>query len=145
MEITKYVLPVVVGAMSGMILITFGEIGIHQLYPLPAGTDLYDPESLAKAMKLMTNTEFELLMANYIIASFLAGVITTLVAKRTMARPTIIVGIVLTLAGLYNVIALPHPMWFTVSNLFVYLPLAYLGYLAVRKKQKTQETTITNH
>ena len=139
MGITKYVLPVVVGAMSGMILITLGEMWVETIYPLRAGTDKYDVDSLAKAIKDMPDKAFVLLLVNYIICSFLAGMITTLVAKRTSLRPAFVVGIVLTLAGLYNVIYLPHPLWFSVLNLLVYLPFVYLGYLSVRKKQLNTE------
>jgi len=134
MQVTKYVLPVVVGAMSGMILITLGEMSIETLYPLPPGTDKYDVESLAKAIKLMPDNGFILLLVNYAVGSYLAGLIATLVAGRTMLRPAIVVGIVLTLAGLYNVINLPHPVWFAILNLVVYLPFTYMGYLTARKK-----------
>ncbi len=134
MQITKYVLPVVVGAMSGMILITLGEMAIHHMYPLPPGTDLYDADSLAKAMKQMPESALLFLLVNYVISSFLAGIIATLISGRVTLRPALVVGIVLTLAGLYNVIVLPHPMWFSILNLLVYLPFVYLGYLAVRKK-----------
>lgn len=139
MRITQYVLPVVVGAMAGMILITLGETAIEQLYPLPPDTDKYDVESLAKAMKTMPEKGFMLLIVNYIICSFLAGLIATLVARRTASRPAVVVGIVLTLAGLYNAINLPHPQWFYL-HLLVYLPFTYLGYLLVRKKGTTPET-----
>jgi len=133
MAITKYVLPVVVGAMSGMVLISFGEMAIHNIYPLPPGTDLYDADSLAKGMKAMPANAFVLLLVNYVICSFFAGLIATLVAGRTEARPAIVVCIVLTLAGIYNAVNLPHPSWFY-SCILLYLPFAYLGYLAVRKK-----------
>lgn len=132
MAVTKYVLPVVVGAMSGMMLITFGEIAIHHLYPMP-GVDLYDADSLAKGMKTMPANAFALMLVNYALCSFFAGLIATLVGRRTEARPAIIVGIVLTLAGIYNAINLPHPAWFYTCVL-VYLPSAYLGYLTVRRK-----------
>ena len=134
MRITQYVLPVVVGAMVGMILITLGEMWIETLYPLPAGTDKYDVDSLARAMKTMPDKAFVLLLVNYAICSFLSGLIATLISKRVTLRPPLVVGIVLTLAGLYNVINLPHPLWFSVLNLLVYLPFAYLGYLVIRKK-----------
>jgi hypothetical protein len=134
MQVTKYVLPVVVGAMCGMILITLGEMWIETMYPLLPGTDKYDAESLAKSIKLMPDKAFIMLLVNYIVCSFFAGLIATLVSKREAMRPAVIVGLVLTLAGLYNVINLPHPLWFTVLNLIVYMPFAYLGYLAVRKK-----------
>ncbi|MFI5196533.1 MAG: hypothetical protein ACHQD8_05540 [Chitinophagales bacterium] len=134
MQVTKYVLPVVVGAMSGMILIILGENWIETLYPLLPGTDKYDVESLAKAIKLMPDNAFRLLLVNYMVCSFCAGLIATLISKRTTMRPPLIVGFVLTLAGLYNVISLPHPLWFTILNLVVYMPFTWLGYLTMRKK-----------
>lgn len=134
MKVTKYVLPVVVGAMIGMILIILGEMWIHHMYPLPPGTDMYDAASLAKGMKDLPEKAFGFMMINYVVCSFLAGVISTLIAGRTTMRPALVIGIVLTLAGVYNVINLPHPGWFTISNLLVYIPFSCLGYLVVRKK-----------
>ncbi len=67
MQFTKYVLPVVVGAMSGMILITLGEMWIETLYPLAPGTDKYDVDSLAKGMKKMPDKAFVLLIVNYMV------------------------------------------------------------------------------
>ncbi len=83
----------------------------------------------------MPDKAFMLLIVNYVICSFFAGLIAALVARRITALPSFVVGIVLTLAGLYNVINLPHPAWFSVVNLIVYIPFTYLGYLVVRKKQ----------
>ena len=134
MAVTKYVLPVVVGAMSGMILITLGEMGVHHLYPLPAGIDLYDADSVARYMKTLPASAYVFLLINYAICSFFAGLIATLVAKRTTIRPAIVVGIVLTLAGVYNAVNLPHPVWFTILNLVLYMPMAYIGYFLVREK-----------
>jgi len=136
MEITRYVLPVVVGAMSGMILIILGENYLHQLFPLLPGTDPYDPESLAKAMQMMPARFFELLLINYTIASFFAGFVATLVARRNTIRPAVVVGIVLTLAGLYNALNLHQPTWFSVTNLLIYLPMTCVGYLVIRKKSE---------
>jgi hypothetical protein len=134
MQITKYVLPVVVGAMGGMMLITVGEMWIETIFPLAPGTDKYDVESLARGMSAMPDKAFMLLVVNYLVCSFFAGLIATLLAKRITALPAVVVGIVLTLAGLYNIIHLPHPLWFSVINLLVYLPFSYLGYLSGRRK-----------
>ncbi len=133
MAVTKYVLPVVVGAMSAMMLITLGETYIETLYPLTAGTDKYDVDSLAKGMRAMPDKAFVFLLLNYMVCSLIAGIVATLIAKRENARPATVVGIVLTLAGLYNFLYLPHPAWFAV-NLFIYLPFSYLGYWLFRRR-----------
>jgi hypothetical protein len=134
MQFTKYVLPVVVGSMSGVVLIMLGEKGLHLMYPLPKGTDLYDVESVAKYIAGLPSAAFGLELIIYIIASFFAGILSSLLSKRASKRPPVVVGIVLTLAGLYNVINLPQPAWFSVVSMLVYLPSAYLGFLIVRSK-----------
>ena len=139
MQITKYVLPVVVGAMCGMILVILGRDWIFTLYPLLPGTDKYDADSLAKSIKLLPDNAFMLLLLNSVVSSFLAGIISSLVSLRTTMRPPLVVGFVLMLAGLYDVLNLPEPTWFIVANLLVYMPAAYLGYLVVRKKVVSQK------
>lgn len=114
---TKHILPVVVGAMSAMILIRLCESGVHALYPMPFSTAV-----------------LALLLVNYMVCSFIGGIISTLVAGRISAIPAIVIGIVLTLAGLYNVINLPQPLWFSIVNLLVYLPFSYAGCKVVQKK-----------
>jgi len=135
MTITKYVLPVVAGAMSGVVMITLGEKVVHYIYPLQAGIDWNNKDAIAAAIRQMPVNAFILLLVNYAICSFLAGLIATVVAGRITGRPAIAVGIALTLAGLFNITMIPQPMWFCVISLFCYLPFAYTGYVSVRKKQ----------
>ena len=134
MKATSYVLPVVVGTIAGMLLIKLGEDQLQHLYPLPAGIDRNNVEALANAIAGMPKAAFELLLLNYAISSFVAGLAATLVAGRKMMGPSVVVGIILTLSGLFNVITFPkQPVWFSVSNLLIYLPFSLLGYLTVRK------------
>jgi hypothetical protein len=139
MRITQYVLPVIVGAMSGMILITLGQKGIYIIYPAPANTDFYDSDSLAQYIKLLPLNAFILFLINYAICSFLAGIISTLVAKRESIRPPLVVGFVLTLSGLYYIFTMPQPGWYSLATMFAFMPFAYLGYLVARKKAVSTE------
>ena len=134
MQITKYILPVVAGTMAAMMLILVGETAIIKMY-LPLNISPNDTEAVSNAVKYMPLSALLFLLVNYVICSLIAGVVSTLIAKRITKRPAVVVGIVLTLGGLYNVISIPHPMWFTVLNLFIYLPFTYLGYLVTRKKE----------
>ncbi len=135
MAITKHVLPVVVGAMAGMILITLGKSGVYLKYPPPAGTDFYEADSLAVYMKLLPAPAFALFLADYVVCSFIAGIICTLIAQRSSVVPAIAVGITLTLSGMYYIFTMPQPVWYSLASMFAFLPFVYLGYLSVRKKQ----------
>jgi len=134
MRVTKYVLPVVAGAMSGIIIMTLGEGGIHHIYPLPVGIDIHDTHALSVAIGQMPPGAFILLLLSYAAGSFAAGAIATLVSGCTVAIPAFVVGCALTLAALFNLITIQHPLWFCILNLLCYVPFAHLGYLAVRNR-----------
>lgn len=134
MRFTKYVLPVVVGAMGAMMVMALGEYFIGKQYPLPINVDITNKTLLEAAIRDMPTNAFVLLLINYTVSSFIGGLAAALISGRTVLRPSIIVGVVLTLAGMYNVLTLRHPLWFTIVNLFIYIPFAYFGFLVVRKK-----------
>lgn len=133
MGVTKYILPVIAGAIGGMIFISCGEWGMHMLYPMPPGSDSSRAASLDTYMMGLPTQAFVILIVNYIICSFLAGAIATIVARRISSMPAVAVGIVLTLAGLINAIHMPQPLWVSIAGVLVYLPSAYLGYVIIRK------------
>jgi surface polysaccharide O-acyltransferase-like enzyme len=133
MQRSKYILPVVAGAMAAMMLILLTETAIVKMY-LPAGINPEDTAAVTNSVKNLPMHVFLLLLSNYAVCSLIAGIVSTVVAKRTTMVPALVVGTILTLGGLYNVISIQHPLWFTVSNLFVYLPFCFAGYLLTRKK-----------
>lgn len=135
MNFTKYVLPVVVGSAAGMFLIKMGELALGKMYTLPVVTDLNNLEPLKAAIMALPISAFMLLLVNYIIASLVSGITSTLVIKGTSAIPAIVSGVILTVGGIANIMRIPHPLWFSITNLLIYIPFAWLGYFAFRKKQ----------
>jgi len=138
MKIFDNVLAVVIGAMTGLILIVLLYKGIHSdaLYPLPAGTDQYNADSLSKGVSALPTNAFILALLAYVVSSFIAGIVTTIIAKREKRNPSIVVGVILTIMGVYYIVNLHQHAWFSVASMFAYLPFTYLGYLVSRKKMK---------
>jgi hypothetical protein len=136
MNITRNVLPVIIAALVAMLILTGLEHYTFHLFPLPAGTDMYDEESAQKAIKSLPVQALYMQLANYAVSSFLGGVLATLLAKRERRWPAITVGIVLTLGGIINSLTLHEPTWFFVASLFTYLPFTLLGYFITRKNKK---------
>ncbi len=135
MNFTKYVLPVVVGSAAGMLLIKMGELGLGKIYTLPVVTDLNNLEPLKAAILALPTSAFLLLLGNYVFASLVSGIASTLVIKGTSSIPAIISGSILTIGAIANLMRIPHPLWFSIANLIIYIPFAWLGYVALRKKQ----------
>ena len=137
MRATQYILPVVAGFMSGMILQTFGEQGVHALYPLPTGVGLGNPVALEAFLASLPAKAFLLLLANYVLCAFIAGIIATLIIGRKNIAPAFITGALLTLASIYSINLMPHqPLWFTTVSLLSQLSFALLGYLVTKSRKK---------
>lgn len=135
----KHVLAIIIGTITGMICIVFMQIGIFHLHPVPAGTDLYDSDSVEKAMSVMPQEVFIQFLVSYMIASFIAGITATLISRRIFRTPVLATGVIMTIAGIIKVTSVHQPLWFSVTSCFLYFPFAYLGYLVTRKKQDRPE------
>ncbi len=132
----KYVLPVIAGTMTGMFLIFLGERLLQFKYPLSSPVAEGKP-SLAAAVAAMPKEAFQLLLVNYAVASFGAGIVATLVAGKTSLVPAVVAGILLTLGGVFNNISIPgQPQWFATISLLLYIPFALFGFLIVRRKEQ---------
>ncbi len=120
MTASKMVLPVVAGAMGAMMLIALCETLVKTSY-VAGGTDM------------MPSAAFVLLLVVYAVCSLGGGVASSLIAGRTTAVPAVIAGVLLTLAGAYNMAHFAHPALFSVAAVVIYLPCCYAGYMLVRR------------
>lgn len=154
MSVLKRLRPVVAGLVVGVAITAAGEYFSQSVYPLPAGVDIHDKAQMVAAMETMPPDAFYLLLAIYAIGALAAGIVATIMSRRTYlpfksqtaidaalrtpasARPAIICGVVLTIAGLANSISLPHPMWFVVANAIIYIPAAYIGFMINSKSNR---------
>ncbi len=140
MSVFKNSLSVVTGVVTGIILISVGEYLLPHFYPFPVEININDRTQLQSAIQQMPLGASLFLLVNYAVASFVAGCLATLLIKKVPVkkeinkiRPALICGTVFTLSGISNSIMIGHPLWFSVANLFVYIPFAYLGYKLVKQ------------
>ncbi len=122
----RSVLSVIAGLVVGIIIISLIQKLSHWLYPFPAGTDWTNPEAARIAFQKIPTGSLLMVLFGYISGSFVAGLVTGLIAPQAATRNAVIAGGILMLAGLVNLMMLPHPGWFWISML-VYIPFAWLG------------------
>lgn len=134
MRIRSYILPVVAGTMTGMILQVVGEKIIHSVYPVPEGTRLDNKEELAAYITTLPTSAFLLLLLNYAVCTMIAGAVATLIAQDGSKRPAIAVGSIITLGGIFNIALMPfQPMWVSAMSVLLFIPSALVGQMiAVR-------------
>ena len=97
----------------------------QQIYPLPAGLDPAGREAFAAAVDAMPVMALVLILVSYSLGTFTGA----WVAARVGDRPfyAFLVGGIMTMAGMGNLLAVPHPLWFTITGALVFLPSAWLA------------------
>ena len=129
-NIMRYILAVIVGLVIGNMAI----MGLHYLgmvfYPLPEGTDMNDMKAIAEYISIAPLGSLLFVMLAHIGGTFIAGISTALVSKNII--PIYIIGGFFTLAGIYNLYMLPHPLWFNIE-VILYFPAAIYSYKLIVK------------
>ena len=122
----RTVIAVLAGLLAALLLIMGAEKFAHWLSPLPGNLKLEDKLALANAMYKAPVTLYLALLAGYAVAAFAGGLAAALLSERNPTRNAVVVGCLLTIAGIANLASLPHVPWFW-GSLLVYIPLAWLG------------------
>src|SRR4051794_39331125 len=123
----KRALAVVIGLASAHLVVTGIEALSRKRYPVPATLDPQNVEAIKHFIATMPTGAFALVLVAYAFGSLSGGLVAGLVAGRRSMVPPLVVGGILTLAGMMNLMSLPHPLWFAISSSMTYLPLALVG------------------
>ena len=126
------VVGVLIGMIGGMILMTGLHLASGLIYPIPEGLDMMssDPaqqEKLAAWIGTLPAGAFVLALAAHGLGCMGGAALATLIAGRRSLVPPLVVGALFTVAGVMNLMSIPHPAWFPFVDLPVYLALAYVA------------------
>ena len=133
MDIFKRILAVVTGAIVAMVSIGLFEwVGMY-MHPMPKGIDPMNKEAMMRLMGQMPVTFFLWLLLSYVVSSFIGGLVASLIIGRRNRVPAMIVGIILTIGGVFNLMEIPHPIWFVVLSTICYIPCAWFGFRTVKR------------
>lgn len=115
------------GLVVGSIVTGVVEFVGHQIYPPPAGIDPRDPESIRRAMETISTGALIAVLVAWAIGSMVGGLVAARLATRQPMRCALIAGAMLMLAGIANLILIPHPLWFSIVAVLLFLPAAWAG------------------
>ena len=143
MHIVRSILGVFVAAVVAIILIMIGHM-VNTLINLPAGLNLMDQDAIMAHYKEHGPTTPMLIgvLVTYAVAAFVAGFLAALIAGWAPRGHALVVGVLLTCAGLANLLTVPftHPVWFWTVNLVEFVLAAWLGSLLVRGQRRAAES-----
>ena len=119
----------IVGSIVNMALVLLNTL---VLYPMPEGTDMYDPEQMNAYIATLPATAFLVVLVAHLGQSFVGGWVAARLGASHVMHLAMIVGVLTMLGGIYNLTQVDHPAW-----LYVEIPLyLVVAWFAGRIEQK---------
>ena len=135
MNILKNILAVVLGLLIGGTVNMSIIMNSSSIIPPPAGANLTTMEGLQAAMPLMEPKHFLLPFLAHALGTLVGALIAASIAANHKMRFAMAIGICFLVGGIWNIVVLPSPLWFTIVDLVLaYIPMAYLGGKFVLRK-----------
>jgi predicted MFS family arabinose efflux permease len=115
------------GLIAGYVLITIFEIVGTLVYPLPAGVDPMNMEALREIVDQIPAGAFVFIIVGWGVGTFAGSWVAGRIATRNKSARGLVVTVLLTLGGLFTLLAIPHPVWVWVLGLAALVGGGYAG------------------
>ena len=110
---------VIAGLIAAWLPIGFTETINRHLYPPPPGLDMHSRADIFRYVGTLPTTAFVLVLAGWLVGTFLGTWVAAKIARS--AIPAYILGAILLAAGIFNTIAIPQPVWFSIASFLIYI------------------------
>lgn len=128
-------LAIFIGLFAGMTAIWVVMVIGHAVYPPPQELDHNNREAIEAYMTTAPLGAFLFILLGWAVGSYVAGLVSTLIAKDNKSIHALICGCILLFLGIYNLVSFTHPVWFWPSLAFIFIPFAWLGFRTLSKKK----------
>ena len=115
----------VVGVVVAWIVVAIVEGVAAVLHPLPAGLDPTNTEQMKAYAAALPPGVLAFVALAWSLGPFVGATVAALVAR--VLKPSIILGVLFTVADLYNLGMIASPWWLWLVGIAAPLPLAWLG------------------
>jgi len=123
----RTILAVILGVIAMSICVGAVEWIGHQLYPLPAGLDFKNPETLKGFIAQLPVAALLFVLAGWTLGSLVGGYIAARISRLHKRGAALSIGIAMVLLVIMNMLMIPHPLWISVLGVTLPVPFALLG------------------
>ena len=110
---------VVLGLIAAWLPIALVEAFTHHLYPPPPGLNMHARTDVFRYVGTLPTPAFILVLGGWLVGTFLGTWLAAKIARS--AIPAYILGAILLAAGIFNSIAIPQPLWFSIASFAIYI------------------------
>lgn len=114
---------ILAGVLIAVALVFVIEWVVGLIVPAPADFNMRDPEQVRARVAGLPMWVILLVLAGWLIGTGLGSWAAVRIARTTRLWPGLVVGAIIFLATLYNIMTIPHPIWF-VGIALIAIPIA---------------------
>ncbi len=118
---------VIVGLMAGVLAVALLEGLSSLIYPPPADLDFGNSEAVGAFYGDLPIPAFLIVLAAHACGAMMGGFACAAMVRERWPAGSLMVGSVLLIGGAVNLLWIPHPIWFSIADLILYLPTAVVG------------------
>ncbi len=122
------ILACVAGVAIAFLIVFLADELSHMMYPPPPGPDFGDPVALRLYVTTLPIGALLSVMGGWVVATFVGSVVAGRIGTAKAWIFPLVVGGLMFAATLANLIAIPHPLWFSIVSLFAILASAWLAW-----------------
>ncbi len=114
---------------ASLIMMIVESLNGHVFFPEMgrAAQGVTDREQLRGLLAAAPVGALLVVIVGWVLGSFAGGWLTARLAARASVRHALVLGVLLTLAGVANNLMIPPPAWFWVLTFLAFIPAAYAG------------------
>ena len=125
--IVNRIFSILSGVVAGAIVIGILERVSNSMHPYPENLDPIDLDAVANHISSLPMSAFITVLFAHAIGALVGGFIASKMAKVQKRSAALFVGLILLVAGVLNLVSIPHPLWFSIADVIIYTPFALLG------------------
>jgi hypothetical protein len=123
----RSILAILLGAVLAGVVIFAVESAGHLVYPPPEGLDFSDREAVRVFIAEAPAGALLLVLVAWAVGTFAGAWLAAWIAKRAQVLHALIIGVLFLAGAVVNMLMIPHPLWFWIPGVLLFLPSAAMG------------------
>ena len=118
---------ILMGFITGFVIIVGCEFANLRLFPLPAGTDPEDAAAMNAAMAALPAKAMILVLVGWAIGTVGASFMATRFATQFKSLHGMLMGVIFLGGAIMTMRQIHHPLWFWIVGILIFFPAAVVG------------------
>jgi len=124
----RNILSVIAGLIVAMVTFVIAETINAMLHPAVKTLDFNDKAAVQTFYESQPLSLWLMVLVGWFIGALLCGFLIKFLTKSSIKNLPIIAGSILTLSAVANFFSIPHPTWFIIVGLIIFIPATLLGH-----------------